>query len=47
MDFFGALRDQFRIRHAYLTFDKWLIGQTWSTFIALNIIQKRLMQVHL
>ncbi|MGE8551660.1 MAG: DcaP family trimeric outer membrane transporter, partial [Acinetobacter calcoaceticus] len=35
MDFFGAAtRDQFRIRHAYLTFDKWLIGQTWSTFIA-------------
>ncbi|MGL2985943.1 DcaP family trimeric outer membrane transporter [Acinetobacter baumannii] len=35
MDFFGsASRDQFRIRHAYLTFDKWLIGQTRSTFIA-------------
>ncbi|NNP69109.1 DcaP family trimeric outer membrane transporter [Acinetobacter sp. Ac_5812] len=35
MDFFGgSTRDQFRIRHAYLTFDKWLIGQTWSTFIA-------------
>ncbi|MCH7307045.1 DcaP family trimeric outer membrane transporter [Acinetobacter sp. NIPH 1852] len=35
MDFFGgASRDQFRIRHAYLTLDKWLIGQTWSTFIA-------------
>ena len=35
MDFFGAAtRDQFRIRHGYLTFDKWLIGQTWSTFIA-------------
>lgn len=35
MDFFGgASRDQFRIRHAYLTFDKWLLGQTWSTFIA-------------
>jgi len=35
MDFFGAAtRDQFRIRHAYLTFDKWLVGQTWSTFIA-------------
>ncbi|WP_151766016.1 DcaP family trimeric outer membrane transporter [Acinetobacter colistiniresistens] len=34
-DFFGgSTRDQFRIRHAYLTFDKWLIGQTWSTFIA-------------
>ncbi|MDR7015521.1 DcaP family trimeric outer membrane transporter [Acinetobacter sp. 3657] len=35
MDFFGgASRDQFRIRHAYLMLDKWLIGQTWSTFIA-------------
>ena len=35
VDFFGsATRDQFRIRHAYLTFDKWLFGQTWSTFIA-------------
>ncbi|WPP71765.1 DcaP family trimeric outer membrane transporter [Acinetobacter pittii] len=35
MDFFGAAtRDQFRIRHAYLTFNKWLVGQTWSTFIA-------------
>lgn len=35
MDFFGgATRDQFRIRHAYLTLDQWLIGQTWSTFIA-------------
>lgn len=34
-DFFGgATRDQFRIRHAYLTFDKWLVGQTWSNFIA-------------
>lgn len=35
MDFFGGTsRDQFRIRHAYLTFNKWLVGQTWSTFIA-------------
>lgn len=35
MDFFGgAMRDQFRIRHAYITLDQWLIGQTWSTFIA-------------
>ncbi|WP_234411415.1 DcaP family trimeric outer membrane transporter, partial [Rhodanobacter thiooxydans] len=35
MDFFGsASRDQFRIRHAYLTFDKWVLAQTWSTFIA-------------
>lgn len=34
MDFFGgASHDQFRIRHAYLTFDHWLIGQTWSNFI--------------
>jgi len=35
MDFFGgSTRDQFRIRHAYLTYDKWLVGQTWSTFVA-------------
>lgn len=35
MDFFGGTtRDQFRIRHAYITLDQWLIGQTWSTFIA-------------
>lgn len=35
MDFVGgATRDQFRIRHAYLTFDKWLIGQAWSTFVS-------------
>lgn len=35
MDFFGgATRDQFRIRHAYISLDQWLIGQTWSTFIA-------------
>jgi len=35
MDFFGgATRDQFRIRHAYITLDQWLIGQIWSTFIA-------------
>lgn len=34
-DFFGsATRDQFRIRHAYLTYDNWLVGQTWSNFIA-------------
>ncbi|WP_288500350.1 DcaP family trimeric outer membrane transporter [uncultured Acinetobacter sp.] len=34
-DFFGgATRDQFRIRHAYLTLNNWLVGQTWSTFIA-------------
>ena len=31
MDFFGgAGRDSFRIRHAYLTYDQWLIGQTLS-----------------
>jgi len=35
MDFFGgSTRDQFRIRHAYLTYNKWLVGQTWSTFVA-------------
>ncbi|EOV5272241.1 DcaP family trimeric outer membrane transporter [Acinetobacter nosocomialis] len=35
MDFFGgSTRDQFRIRHAYLTSGNWLVGQTWSNFIA-------------
>ncbi|MFC3901276.1 hypothetical protein SAMN05421749_1183 [Acinetobacter marinus] len=35
MDFFGgSTRDQFRIRHAYLTYANWLVGQTWSNFIA-------------
>lgn len=34
-DFFGGTnRDQFRIRHAYLTLNNWLVGQTWSNFIA-------------
>lgn len=34
-DFFGgATRDQFRMRHAYISLDKWLIGQTWSNFIS-------------
>lgn len=34
-DFFGgATRDQFRIRHAFLTYGNWLVGQTWSNFIA-------------
>lgn len=27
-----------RIRHAYLTYDNWLIGQTWSTFNDLNLL---------
>ena len=37
MDFFGgAGRDTFRIRHAYLTYDRWLIGQTWSNFNAVE-----------
>ncbi|MGB8695692.1 DcaP family trimeric outer membrane transporter [Acinetobacter sp.] len=37
MDFFGgAGRDSFRIRHAYLTYDQWLIGQTWSNFNAIE-----------
>lgn len=32
-DFLGGINaDQFRIRHAYLTYDQWLIGQTWSNF---------------
>lgn len=37
MDFFGgAGRDSFRIRHAYLAYDQWLIGQTWSNFTAVE-----------
>jgi len=37
MDFFGgAARDTFRIRHAYITLDNWLIGQTWSNFNAIE-----------
>lgn len=37
MDFFGGSgRDTFRIRHAYMTYDNWLIGQTWSNFNALE-----------
>ena len=37
MDFFGGTgRDTFRIRHAYMTFDKWLVGQTWSNFNAVD-----------
>lgn len=33
MDFVGgATADQFRIRHAYLTYGNWLVGQTWSNF---------------
>lgn len=34
-DFYGGTtKDQFRIRHAYLTYGNWLVGQTWSNFIA-------------
>lgn len=37
MDFFGtAGRDTFRIRHAYVTYDKWLLGQTWSNYNAVE-----------
>ncbi|OTG92769.1 DcaP-like protein [Acinetobacter sp. ANC 3832] len=37
MDFFGgAGRDTFRIRHAYITYDNWLLGQTWSNFNAVE-----------
>lgn len=37
MDFFGgAGRDTFRIRHAYMTYDQWLLGQTWSNFNAVE-----------
>lgn len=37
MDFFGGSgRDTFRIRHAYLTYDQWLLGQTWSNFNAVE-----------
>ena len=28
----GAGLDNLRIRHAYMNYDKWLIGQTWSNF---------------
>ncbi|WP_434533859.1 DcaP family trimeric outer membrane transporter [Acinetobacter pragensis] len=31
VDFLGA-NDSLRIRHAYLTFGDWLVGQTWSNF---------------
>lgn len=31
VDFLGA-NDSLRIRHAYLTYNNWLIGQTWSNF---------------
>lgn len=31
VDFLGA-NDTLRIRHAYLTYANWLIGQTWSNF---------------
>jgi len=37
MDFFGGTgRDNFRIRHAYMTYDQWLLGQTWSNFNAIE-----------
>lgn len=37
MDFFGGSgRDTFRIRHAYMTYDQWLLGQTWSNFNAVE-----------
>lgn len=32
-DFLGA-SDNLRLRHAYLTYQNWLIGQTWSNFAA-------------
>ncbi|WP_442784398.1 DcaP family trimeric outer membrane transporter [Acinetobacter sp. CAAS 2-6] len=34
MDFVGgaSTADQFRIRHAYMTYGNWLVGQTWSNF---------------
>ena len=33
MDFFGGANlDNLRIRHAYLNYNQWLIGQTWSNF---------------
>ena len=31
VDFLGA-NDALRIRHAYLTYNDWLVGQTWSNF---------------
>lgn len=32
VDFLGGNLDSLRIRHAYLTYADWLIGQTWSNF---------------
>lgn len=39
-DFFGGGENasSLRVRHAYLTYDNWLVGQTWSTFNDLNTI---------
>jgi len=31
-----------RIRHAYLTWDKWLFGQTWSTFFNVSALPETL-----
>lgn len=37
MDFRGGTNnDSLRIRHAYLTFNNWLLGQTTSSFLALD-----------
>lgn len=55
-DFFGgSIRDQFCIRHAYLSFDKYLIRQTSPNFIApeydpeiiliRNFVQPRVMAI--
>lgn len=37
-DFLGSSTDSkaFRVRHAYMTYNNWLLGQTWSTFHDMN-----------
>jgi hypothetical protein len=38
-DFYGGSGNQFRLRHAYIDIGgRWLLGQTWSTFMDENII---------
>lgn len=41
VDFYGGDRTgngSLRVRHAYLTYGNWLVGQTWSTFNDLNFL---------
>lgn len=37
VDFRGGSNDTIRIRHAYLTYNDWLFGQTTSTFLATDV----------